>query len=127
MLTNVSGPGPPQGRARAGTEVLLDDQLQPLVLPHPSHTWQEPAGRILVPQVMHSGESTAEPVMTSRSSALVWACVGAGFEAAASWLSLETLGVSATFAVSTGSTGAPFASTGVSISSAAVLPFEIGW
>ncbi len=46
-------------------------QLQPLVLPQPSQTWQDPAGRILVPQVMHSGESTAEPVMASNSSALV--------------------------------------------------------
>ncbi len=64
------------------------------MLPQPSQTWQEPAGRILVPQVMQSGESTAEPVRVSRSSALVWAVAGAGLEAEASWLSPETLWVS---------------------------------
>ena len=33
----------------------------------------------MVPQVMQSGESTAVPVICSRSSALVWACwVGLG-------------------------------------------------
>ena len=72
------------------------------MLPQPSQTWQEPAGRILVPQVMQSGESTAEPVRVSRSSALVWAVAGAGLEAEASWLSPETEWVSAALACAVG-------------------------
>ena len=52
------------------------------MLPHPSQTKHEPAGRILVPQVKQSGLSTAVPVMTSRSSALVCAVFGAGLAAA---------------------------------------------
>src|SRR5664279_444678 len=71
----------PDSREGQGSPGILD-QLQPLVLPQPSQTWQEPAGRILVPQVMQSGESTAEPVMASRSSALVWAVAGAGLSEA---------------------------------------------
>src|SRR3546814_19291938 len=55
-------------------------QLQPEVLPQPSHTWHEPAGRILVPQVKQSGLSIAVPLIFSRSSAVV----------CAPWVSVET-------------------------------------
>ena len=65
-------------------------QLQPLVLPQPSQTWQEPAGRILVPQVMHRGESTAEPVICSSSSADVWAVAGAGLAVSAWTLAADS-------------------------------------
>src|SRR5680860_502018 len=65
-------------------------QLQPLVLPHPSHTKQLPAGLILVPQVKQSGESTAVPVIASSSSADVCACFGAGFTEAAPAASAPT-------------------------------------
>lgn len=44
-------------------------QLQPLVDPHPSHTWHEPAGRIFVPQVKHIGASLSRPWNASSSSA----------------------------------------------------------
>src|SRR5262245_11181791 len=57
-------------------------QLQPLVLPQPSQTKHDPAGRILVPQVKHSGASTEAPIV-SISSADVCAESGAGFATAA--------------------------------------------
>src|SRR6187551_3229571 len=67
-------------------------QLQPLVLPQPSQTKQLPAGRIFVPQVMQSGESTAVPVIFSKSSAEVWASPTPGLagtsRASAPWVSL---------------------------------------
>src|SRR5690606_16512902 len=84
-----TGADPTPGRTcqRAGHREVTGplttlDQLQPLVLPQPSQTKQDPAGRIFVPQVKHSGESTAVPVICSSSSAEVWASAGAGLAAA---------------------------------------------
>ncbi len=57
-------------------------QLQPLVLPQPSQTKQLPAGRILVPQLMHSGESADEPSNVSNSSVELCTDAGAGSAAA---------------------------------------------
>ena len=50
------------------TRSLPGYQLQPLVLPQPSQTKQLPAGRIFVPQFMHSGASAELPVSDSSSS-----------------------------------------------------------
>ena len=58
-------------------------QLQPLVLPQPSQTWQEPAGRIFVPQVKHIGASDSRPCKVSISSADEWTSTGAGVAVAA--------------------------------------------
>src|SRR5690348_13379875 len=80
----------------------VEYQLQPLVLPQPSQTWQEPAGRILVPQFMQSGESTAEPVMTSRSSAEVCASAGASL-ATSSTLTSAAIAVASAAATSASS------------------------
>src|SRR3954451_14646462 len=55
-------------------------QLQPLGEPQASPTDQLPAGRIFVPQVMHSGASVAVPVTSSSSSAEEWASL-IGFSA----------------------------------------------
>jgi hypothetical protein len=68
-------------------------QLQPLVLPQPSQTKQLPAGRILVPQVRHSGASTDEPVITSSSSADECPSAGAGLAVASTTGSLACVGV----------------------------------
>jgi hypothetical protein len=70
-----------EGRAAGARMHLEQHQLQPLVLPQPSQTKQDPAGRIFVPQVKHSGLSTAVPVIASISSAEVCAPLGAGFAA----------------------------------------------
>ena len=85
---------PKRGAARLGAPLLLVSprQLQPEVVPQPSQTKQLPAGRILVPQVMQSGESTAVPVIFSKSSAEVWAsptpALAGTSRASAPWVSL---------------------------------------
>ena len=64
------GPSAERGcRVARHPAVTRLDQLQPEVLPQPSQMWQEPAGRILIPQVMHSGASAALPNFASISSA----------------------------------------------------------
>src|SRR5919204_6770195 len=64
-------------------------QLQPLVLPQPSQTKQLPAGRILVPQFMHSGASADEPVIDSSSSVELCTCGGASCAVSATTGSAE--------------------------------------
>src|SRR5690625_1834471 len=56
--------------ARLGFRLLrvTRPQLQPLVEPQPSQTWHEPAGRILVPQVMQIGASDSRPWICSINS-----------------------------------------------------------
>ncbi len=83
-------------------------QLQPEVEPHPSHTKHDPAGRIFVPHVKHSGESTAEPVISSSSSAVVCAVTGAGFAATSS----DATGAGVVFSDSASGTSAPSSSAG---------------
>src|SRR5690625_7871652 len=64
--------------ARLGFRLLrvTRPQLQPLVEPQPSQTWHEPAGRILVPQVMQIGASGSRPWICSINS--VDECTSAG-------------------------------------------------
>ena len=53
------------------------------MLPQPSQTKQEPAGRIFVPQVKQIGASDAIPTSFSSSSAEECTSTGAGLTAAA--------------------------------------------
>ena len=64
-------------RVRSTALLLGAAQLQPLVLPQPSQTKQLPAGRIFVPQFMHSGASADVPMIDSTSSVELCAVGGA--------------------------------------------------
>lgn len=68
---NAEGGHPVRMTAFGMIENVAAIQLQPEVLPQPSHTWHDPAGRILVPQVKQSGLSIADPLSCSSNSAVV--------------------------------------------------------
>src|SRR5690349_7314716 len=65
------------------TYLIRTVQLQPEVLPQPSQTKQDPAGRILVPQVKHIGASAVRPCRASNSSAEECTLAGAALAVAA--------------------------------------------
>src|SRR5690625_1265072 len=68
--------------------------LQPEVLPQPSQTWQEPEGRIFVPQVMQMGASAARPCSFSTRSADEVTSAGASFSIAELLFASEAAGCS---------------------------------
>src|SRR5438105_6785574 len=99
---------------------IVPAQLQPLVLPQPSQTKHEPAGRIFVPQFMHSGASAEVPMIDSSNSVELCTDVGALVRSTA----VSAIASSASSGTDAVSTGADWASDSRSVSSSTIGAYE---